>query len=103
MVEIDDNSFLPRQYCFSLHANTFTEIDNIADELTPLLWPNPSSGQVFINSQSNVHIEFFDVNGRLVFKNHSGNQLSLPKHMKGLYFYTIHTPKQVKKGKLMVY
>lgn len=103
MIEVDDNSFLPRQYCFTLNETTITHTQDLNSYSPPIIWPNPSNGMIHINDQDIISFELFDRNGQLVFKKETSADFSLPDHLHGFYFYNLNTLKQSKRGKLLVY
>ena len=62
------------------------------------IYPNPSSGLVFINNTGRVNLEtadIYDINGRLVLQkqlsNATLNQIDLSNVSKGVYFLTINS------------
>ncbi|HMB99439.1 MAG TPA: T9SS type A sorting domain-containing protein, partial [Flavobacteriaceae bacterium] len=85
-------------------ANTDVESnDEIFEELNIISWPNPSNSLFnikleTINSQDIVHIDVFDVTGKLVHSNtiKFGNKYSFGKNLEsGLYIVKIsHSNKQ---------
>lgn len=94
-------------YNFPIQTNNaetvFQSLQNpaFADNLVSV-YPNPSSGIVHINTESEViSVELFDVQGRLLQVSHREKSIDISSRSNGLYFVRIKTDRGVKVEKLI--
>lgn len=72
---------------------TFTEGVSIANHLQESIsvYPNPTSGQLYISAEDIQKVEVYDLHGRLVMMSRDANTLNLSHLTNGLYTIRVYT------------
>ncbi|MBN2730655.1 MAG: T9SS type A sorting domain-containing protein [Bacteroidales bacterium] len=66
------------------------------------VFPNPTSGPVYIESESAVDISVFDINGRLILQKENTNSCDLSNQAAGVYYVRISTQTSVQTEKIIL-
>ena len=66
------------------------------------VYPNPTSGPVYIESENSVDISVFDINGRLILQEENTNSCDLSNQAAGVYYVRISTQTSVQIEKIVL-
>ncbi len=94
-IQDNTNKYIPQAIKYSLNPNSI--VNNITNS-DVVVYPNPASTSVYINTINNVNIEnvsIFDITGKLVFaqkyNNKKGINIDIEKLYSGFYIIKIKT------------
>lgn len=66
------------------------------------VYPNPTSGPIYIQSENAVDISIFDINGRLILQKENTNLCDLSNQAAGVYYVRISTQTSVQTEKIVL-
>jgi len=82
-------------------ADQLSDIEQISSESRIRVYPNPSTGILYIESPAKVYSSFYDAEGRII-KQSEQPEIDLSNYPKGMYFYTIQAKETIKTGKIIL-
>jgi hypothetical protein len=108
--QLYDNLPLPGQSYYRLKqydfggAFAYSQIRTVNfDQFAAInVYPNPTSGPVYIESESAVDISVFDINGRLIIQKENTNSCDLSNQAAGVYYVRINSQTSVQIEKIVL-
>lgn len=90
--------------CFELNDLT-THAGKLYDDRLSGIYPNPTNGSIFFDSENVIKVEIFDLNGKLVYIQDNGftGSLDLSNMSGGQYLVKIKSTKETYTEKVLLY